>query len=100
MHYLLSSELLNKKSSTEEAGSHSRKVEFPSKYPMPSDSEEEEEHQLKCPKRTFPGCPKLLDEVVLLGKTINDILVVSFKGEVPAKNPRTDISPTVSPANS
>jgi hypothetical protein len=36
--------------------------------------------------------------VVLSGKTINDILVVSFTGEVPAKNPRTNVSPAVIPA--
>jgi hypothetical protein len=64
---------------------------------MPSDSEEEEEHQLQHPKRTLPGFPKLPDEVVLSGKIVNDILVVSFTGEVPTKNPRTNVSPAVNP---
>jgi hypothetical protein len=89
--------LLKKKSPTEEAGSSSDKVEHPEvtnglrgrgRGRTPATEE----------KRPFPGCPKLLDEAIFSGNTINNILYVTFIHEVLAKNPRTSVSPTVSPA--
>jgi hypothetical protein len=55
---------------------------------------------LQHPERSLTGFPKLLDEEVLLGKSINEILVVSFTGEVPTKNPRIGVSPELAQPNS
>jgi hypothetical protein len=88
---------LNKNSLAEEAGSSSGKVEPLSKSQIPLDLEEEEEHQLQHPKRNLLGFPKLSNEEILSGNTVNDILVVSSIGEVPTKNTRTNISPAVIP---
>jgi hypothetical protein len=43
----------------------------------------------------LPGCPKLPNEAIFLGKTINEILFSTFIQEVMAKKPRTDVSTTV-----
>jgi hypothetical protein len=89
---------LKKKSPTEEAGSSSDKVERSQKSPMASESEEEEEHQLQRTKRPFPGCPKLPDEAIFSGKTINNILFAPFIHEVPDQESQNQCVPTtVSP---
>jgi hypothetical protein len=61
---------------------------------MQIDSEEEEETQpMERKKRMLPMFPQLPDQVVLLGKDVNDILVVSFITDPLVKKPRTGLSP-------
>jgi hypothetical protein len=59
-----------------------------------TDSEEEKEtHLLERKKRTLPMFPQFLEQSMLTGKDVNEILSIAFIRDPLAKKPRMRISP-------
>jgi hypothetical protein len=94
MHYLFPIEILKKNGHEEGVGSSSGPAEKKQNFLMPTKSEEEEDAQpLEHKKKMLSMFPQLPNQVVLLGKDVNEILVVSFIGDTPVKKPKTWLSP-------
>jgi hypothetical protein len=95
MHYILSIDLLKKRSHEVAVGPSWGPEEHKKEAPIYMDSYEEEEIQLlECKKRTLPMFPHLPKKSMLTGKDFNEILSVAFIGDPLSKKPRMGISPS------
>jgi len=93
MHYLFPIDILKKKGQEEGVGSISGPAEKKQSILMSIDSEDDEDAQpMEHKKRMLHMFLQLPDQVVLSGKYVNEILVVSFIGDPLVKKPKTGLS--------